>query len=249
MRCPHCGYHNSEDNHRCMHCGRRFGQGGGSAFAAGAPRGAKPSGPQTAPLPGGTRRPGGRRRGRGRGTVFPPAGGPPPSAGQLPQPRNPRPQTAPLLPSRTAAAETPRAGPRAAWFRLRFLACLLDGMLIAAAAGVFVATLDAFRARLPAAAPEINLETAAAAFFILLCFYWLLFIYFAGRTQGMRWTGLEIATLDGEEPTESQRLMRVLGMIVSLATFGIGFAWALVDERKLTFHDNMSKTMIVESEP
>lgn len=228
-----------------MHCGRRFGQGGGPAFAAGAPRNAKPSRPQTAPLPGGRRRAGDLQR----GAALPPAGGgPPPSAEQLPQPRNPRPRTAPLLPSRTAAAETPRTGPRAAWFRLRFLACLLDGMLIAAAAGVFVAALDAFRARLPAdAAPEIGLETAAAAFFILLCFYWLLFIYFAGRTQGMRWTGLEIATLDGEKPTESQRLMRVLGMIVSLATFGIGFAWALVDERKLTFHDNMSKTMIVES--
>ena len=95
--------------------------------------------------------------------------------------------------------------------------------------------------------PEI--KTVAAVFFALLSFYWLVFIYYIGRTQGMFWMQLEIVSLDGSEPENSQRLMRALGTIVSTASFGIGFAWSLVDEEALTFHDNMSKTMIVEVEP
>lgn len=246
MRCSHCGYHNSDDTHRCTHCGRRFeAASGGSAFAADVAQGAaKPAAaqrlPATAPI--GTPRPGGRRA-----DLPPPRGDAPPS-GQLPPPRNQPPQAAPLLPARAAApAETPR-GAQAAPLRLRAAACLLDGLLIAAAAAIFVAGFAALRSSLSAdSALEIGSETAAAVFFVLLCFYWLLFLYFAGRTPGMEWLQLEIAALDGEAPTDSQRLMRVLGTIVSTATFGIGFAWALVDERKLTFHDIMSKTMIVES--
>ncbi len=144
-------------------------------------------------------------------------------------------------------AETPRAA-QAAPLKRRALACLLDGVLIAAATAIFAAGFIGFKSRLrPDSTAEIGFETAALVFFILLCFYLLLFIYFTGRTQGMQWARLEIAALDGAEPTDSQRLMRVLGMIVSTASCGIGFAWALVDERKLTFHDNMSKTVIVEA--
>ncbi len=120
--------------------------------------------------------------------------------------------------------------------------------MIAAATGIFVVGFAGFKAYWrPDSAADPGFENTAFVFFILLCFYWLIFIYFTGRTQGMQWARLEIAALDGAEPTNSQRLVRVLGTVVSTASFGIGFAWALVDERTLTFHDNMSKTMIVES--
>ncbi len=130
------------------------------------------------------------------------------------------------------------------------MACLFDGMLIAAAAGIFVAGVTGLEAYWrPDSAAEPALEIAALAFFMLLCVYWSIFLYFTGQTPGMQYARLEIAAFDGSAPTDSQRLMRILGTIVSTASFGIGFAWALVDERKLTFHDNMSKTMIVEAEP
>ena len=37
-------------------------------------------------------------------------------------------------------------------------------------------------------------------------------------------------------------LARTIGACVSVIAVGIGFAWALVDEERLTWHDYISKT-------
>ena len=255
MRCSHCGYWNSEGNHRCTHCGRRFElvDGVSAVVARGSKSAGKPDSPRPLPAPQAAPAPGGRDS----PADFPPRSGAAAASRQLPLPlpRNPESagaamsQAAPLLPLRPRSAKTSRAAAaQAAPLKRRALACFLDGILIAAAGAIFVFGFTGLKTYLrPDSAAEIGVKTAAFVFFILLCFYWSIFIYFTGRTQGMQWARLEIAALDGTEPTDSQRLMRILGTIVSTVSFGIGFAWAFIDERKLTFHDNMSKTVIVES--
>jgi uncharacterized RDD family membrane protein YckC len=287
MRCPHCGYWNSEDDRRCAHCGRRFDPSGTDLSAASripkTTQEPNPLPPSPAPKPEPEWRAeltkkieGYRERQREGGTDEPdesPLNGPelvgaaatlPPLDRSLPAPKT-LPQARPL--QRTPEppiAVPPQAQPvppsplppqaelgsRAAPIKQRALAGLLDVTLIAVAAGLFVGVFAALTTYWrPDAVANPEIKTVAAVFFALLSFYWLVFIYYIGRTQGMFWMQLEIVSLDGTEPENSQRLMRALGTIVSTASFGIGFAWSLVDEEALTFHDNMSKTMIVEAEP
>ena len=251
----HCGYWNSEGNHRCTHCGRRFElvDGVSAVVARGSKSSGKPDSPRPLPAPQAAPAPGGRGLAGRFSTAQRRRGGvPAASAAAAAKPgvcgrRDV--SAAPLLPLRPRSAKTSRAAAaQAAPLKRRALACFLDGILIAAAGAIFVFGFTGLKTYLrPDSAAEIGVKTAAFVFFILLCFYWSIFIYFTGRTQGMQWARLEIAALDGTEPTDSQRLMRILGTIVSTVSFGIGFAWAFIDERKLTFHDNMSKTVIVES--
>ncbi len=285
MRCPHCGYWNSEDDHRCAHCGRRFDPSGTDitpiSRAQKTTEEPNPLPPSPAPKPEPEWRAeltkkieGYRERQREGGADEPPSNGPelvggaselPPLNRPLSAP-TPLPQARPL--QRTPEPPTPvplqpdppvpphvdvepekRSGGSAA-IKQRALAGLLDVTLIAVAAGLFVGVFAAFKTYWrPDAAANPEIKTVATIFFALLSFYWLVFIYYIGRTQGMFWMQLEIVSLDGSDPESSQRLMRALGTIVSTASFGIGFAWSLVDEEALTFHDNMSKTMIVDAEP
>ena len=143
-----------------------------------------------------------------------------------------------------STADDQPAPTRAAPLKRRALACVFDLTLMLVHVGVFVAVLTYWR---PGALEERALGTVAMVFFALLSFYWVLFIYYLGRTVGMLWVGLKVTALAGGDPEESQRLVRALGTVLSTAPLGIGFAWALIDEDKLTWHDRMSRTMIVES--
>ncbi len=66
---------------------------------------------------------------------------------------------------------------------------------------------------------------------------------FAGRdTPGTRMAGLELVDFDGKRPSKERRYGRLFGSMLSLLAAGIGMAWALIDEDKLTWHDHMSGT-------
>ncbi len=73
-------------------------------------------------------------------------------------------------------------------------------------------------------------------------FYRSLFILAGGDSPGMRWAGLRLVTFDGEAPTVQDRFMRVAWGGLSALPLGLGLAWALVDQERLTWHDLLSKT-------
>ena len=60
----------------------------------------------------------------------------------------------------------------------------------------------------------------------------------------MNWLGLRVLNFDGEPPSAAQRRTRALGTILSTLSLGLGFAWSIADEEKLTWHDRMSKTFV-----
>jgi uncharacterized RDD family membrane protein YckC len=65
----------------------------------------------------------------------------------------------------------------------------------------------------------------------------------AGRDSiGLRVTGLELVDFDGRNPSRAQRYQRLAGSILSFLAAGVGLAWALLDEDKLTWHDHISGT-------
>jgi uncharacterized RDD family membrane protein YckC len=82
----------------------------------------------------------------------------------------------------------------------------------------------------------------------LMFSYLTISIALTGRTLGMRL--LRLRTIDvrtGLIPTGGQAMKRAVGYIFSLAIFGLGVIYALIDREGRTMHDRFSKTVVVKS--
>lgn len=67
-----------------------------------------------------------------------------------------------------------------------------------------------------------------------------------GRTLGMRMFSLRTIDLHtGLIPTGGQSIKRAIGHVFSLAFFGLGLAYALIDPDKRTIHDRFSHTIVI----
>jgi uncharacterized RDD family membrane protein YckC len=124
----------------------------------------------------------------------------------------------------------------------RWAGCLDTAILL----GVFVGFLGLFRSMGGQISfLRVDLLVYAATFFLLYALYFSLFTAFSGATPGMQVRGLSIVALDGEFPETRQLLWRCFGYILSGATLGLGFLWALWDEDQLAWQDRISRTYII----
>ena len=68
----------------------------------------------------------------------------------------------------------------------------------------------------------------------------------AGRTWGMSLVSLRAVDVNtGSWPTNKQCVGRAIAYIASLATFGLGILYALLDAEGRTAHDHLSGTVVV----
>ena len=67
-----------------------------------------------------------------------------------------------------------------------------------------------------------------------------------GQTLGMRSWRLRLVGAAGNGATWQQALLRFVGAGFSWAAFGAGFFWLLVDPERLTWHDRISATRLVD---
>jgi uncharacterized RDD family membrane protein YckC len=79
---------------------------------------------------------------------------------------------------------------------------------------------------------------AAAAYFTIA---WALF----GQTLGKAAMGLHVTTSTGQRPSWPRSALRFLGYLVSALPLYLGFAWILVDDRRLGWHDHIARTRVV----
>jgi uncharacterized RDD family membrane protein YckC len=125
---------------------------------------------------------------------------------------------------------------------IRAVAGVLDFAVIVVALGVFLAV---FYLMGGVALTDLEgLRAIAVAFLAIVCFYWIFYVGYLGGTSGMNWLGLRVLNFDGEPPSSAQRRTRAVGTILSTLSLGLGFAWSIADEEKLTWHDRMSKTFV-----
>jgi uncharacterized RDD family membrane protein YckC len=124
----------------------------------------------------------------------------------------------------------------------RFLAGVLDTLVLLVAAGLFA--LIFWRAGGRMSPQPLNLGVAGfiTAFFILA--YFGVFTALTFTTPGLLWLGIEVRALDGTYPTAAQAFWRAFGYLVSIGALMLGFVWALVDSDDLTWHDRMSGTFL-----
>jgi uncharacterized RDD family membrane protein YckC len=124
----------------------------------------------------------------------------------------------------------------------RAMAVVIDGAL----------TLAGFAAVVWLAAASGMLLHSASAFgivavvlLLLVCAgYQALFSAFAKSTPGMWYAGIGLCTIDGYIPNRAQRWRRLAALPLSVMPLGLGLAWSLFDEDRLTWHDRLSGTYL-----
>ena len=126
----------------------------------------------------------------------------------------------------------------------RIYAGLMDALVVATATGLF----GFIFLYMTGAAPTWRMAAGFALF--LPAFFWALYQYVflvhGGTTPGLQMTGLRLTTFDGHPVPRRQRRWRALAMIVSCASLGLGFLWAMVDEDGLGWHDRITRTCVRE---
>jgi uncharacterized RDD family membrane protein YckC len=125
----------------------------------------------------------------------------------------------------------------------RFLAGVFDLLVLLLATGVFAAIF--LRAGGQFSSQPLDLVVVALAGILLLMAYFGVFTVFAYGTPGLIWAGLEVRTFEGNPPKRIDCFWRSFGYIVSTSALMLGFIWALVDGDGLTWHDRMSRTLLV----
>lgn len=80
--------------------------------------------------------------------------------------------------------------------------------------------------------------------YIFLGWFWV----HGGQTLGMKTWKIQIKTVSGDNLTWHRAAIRFVAAIISWTFLGLGFLWALVDDKKRTWHDILSSTVLIKLE-
>jgi uncharacterized RDD family membrane protein YckC len=139
-------------------------------------------------------------------------------------------------------APAPRPDLHLAPIRRRFMAVLVDGVLIAAAL-LLPALMAVAKIGHPPTA-KIMEAAAVSAFLLAGLLYQTLFLTLVEATPGMKCARLSLCTFDGQIPTREQLHTRLGALLLSVVPVGLGVAWALFDDDHLCWHDRLSRTYL-----
>lgn len=130
---------------------------------------------------------------------------------------------------------------------LRRMGALLYDLLFIAALLMIVAAIWLLFNRGEAITSSHHLYKAQQVTFILTPFLYYLFFWLRdAHSTGMRAWRLRVQQFDGKPITANQAIRRLLFAIVSWIPLGLGFLWAMVSPTKLTWHDRLSGTEIIQ---
>jgi len=143
--------------------------------------------------------------------------------------------------SGSSAASAPKAG-----FWIRFVALVIDGLIVGIPGGIIVAILAGVAGK-----DATGVIIVLYGLFILAEVAY--FVYFwsrpAGQTLGMKMFKLRVVKTDGSPLTVGGAIVRYVGYIVDSIIFGlpIGYIWAAFDKDKQAWHDKMAGTYVIKS--
>ncbi|HET7873693.1 MAG TPA: RDD family protein [Terriglobales bacterium] len=135
--------------------------------------------------------------------------------------------------------------PQAAPLGRRALAGAVDLALVLLASLVFKISFNRMAEDDPHTKAALLCALAVAG--ILWLLYQYLFLVHGTRTPGMAIADLELSTFCGQGVDKKGRRARALATAISAFSLGLGFAWALLDEDQLGWHDRMTGTVVREA--
>jgi uncharacterized RDD family membrane protein YckC len=65
---------------------------------------------------------------------------------------------------------------------------------------------------------------------------------YTGATPGLKLAKLRLSRFDGSPVSKSLRRWRVLASALSGISLGLGYAWCILDEDQLCWHDRITET-------
>lgn len=125
---------------------------------------------------------------------------------------------------------------------LRTYAAVVDGIVLLASIAWFWICAEFFAKSLQLGKPLLA-AGAVSSLVLLTLYYWLMLSY-ARATAGTQAAGLRIATFAGEVPSLARLRWRAFAIVLSYAALGMGFAWSLIDEDRLCWHDRITHTYL-----
>ena len=132
--------------------------------------------------------------------------------------------------------------PRPAPLSQRFVAGLVDATIAFIATGVFAFAFVQLAEEMPPSRMALVCMLVAGGIFWLLLQY--IFLTFRRATPGMSVAHLELCTFAGTATSMFDRQCRAMASALSGFSLGLGYAWALVDEDRLGWHDRISQTYV-----
>jgi uncharacterized RDD family membrane protein YckC len=121
-------------------------------------------------------------------------------------------------------------------------AAVVDVLVVTVASGIFAMILANSIEGLPHSKPVLALALTVPVLFWAVYNY--LFLVHAAATPGMTLTHIRVSTFDGRPVPRSLRRWRALLMVLSCASLGFGFLWAVFDQDSLSWHDKMTRTYL-----
>jgi uncharacterized RDD family membrane protein YckC len=124
----------------------------------------------------------------------------------------------------------------------RFTAALIDLVIVSTASVIFAGIVMQSITGLPHTKPFLGLAALVPVFFWAVYNY--LFLVHGGATPGMTVNRLHLSSFTGDRISCPVRRWRALLMVLSCASLGMGFLWALFDQDALCWHDKMTQTYL-----
>jgi uncharacterized RDD family membrane protein YckC len=145
-------------------------------------------------------------------------------------------------PSASGEVELP---PQSAGLQQRAFAGLVDLLIVLVASAAFAMIYLVLVHDLPQ--PRVVLLSTAVVCALLWLVYQYLFLVYSAATPGMQMAQLELCTFQGNPVSLTVRRWRALASMLSGCSLGLGFAWALIDEDMLGWHDRITQTHVREA--
>lgn len=175
----------------------------------------------------------------------------PPEQPAAPAPSTETPPSAappPASPFPAPAAPVAAAGLTYGGFWIRFVAILLDAIILGVISSALAPLLGVgtiVTTPTGAGAVQINYTYNALGTLIGLI-YFIGFWSLRGQTPGMIPFRLRVARAsDGSRPDWVVGLLRYVGLIISIIPLFLGLIWAAFDSRKQGWHDKIAGTVVV----
>jgi uncharacterized RDD family membrane protein YckC len=129
---------------------------------------------------------------------------------------------------------------RAAPMSRRIAAAAVDAVLVISAIAAFAYIFFRITDVVPPAAKVAG--TAVLLVAALWSAYQYLLLVHSGATPGLKLARLELQMFDGNPVPRRIRRWRVLASVLSGVSLGLGYAWCLLDEDELCWHDRITRT-------
>lgn len=124
----------------------------------------------------------------------------------------------------------------------RMAAAATDGLVILLATALFGLIFWKMTALRPPLSQLLGLAVAVPC--VLWAAYQYLLLVYAGTTPGLDFARLEVALFDGTMANRRLRRWRVLASYLGAVSLGMGYAWVLLDEDSLCWHDRITHTYL-----